>query len=45
MVAASSLYGGAIIVPTTYEYKVIYIEITAPCRWIGNYHRRFAKNL
>lgn len=27
MVAASSLYGGAIIVPTTYEYKVIYIEI------------------
>lgn len=32
MVAASSLYGGAIIVPTAYEYKVIYIEITAPCR-------------
>ncbi len=32
MVAASSLYGGAIIVSTTYEYKVIYIEITAPCR-------------
>lgn len=34
MVAASSLYGGAIIVPTSYEYKVIYIEITAPCRWV-----------
>lgn len=34
MVAASSLYGGTIIVPTTYEYKVIYIEITAPCRWM-----------
>ena len=32
---------GAFIVPTSYEYKVIYIEITAPCRWIGNYHRRF----